>query len=99
VFTKLRQSGVEDVNVKDTHYTRDVFSPEIAIEMLEEASRGAIEERHGPTGGPTSSFIGVLSGETTERQVKLLVTGSTTRRNTAKTVEALVEFGQRNCSF
>lgn len=96
-----RETCAEEGGVRRTVYTARVPDAAAARRFLEAAEQGDITERTGPTDGPTSTYVGVLTGKVVDRHIRLYLDYSSTRySNTAEEARAaLVEFGNANCQL
>lgn len=91
---RLGESSRTIIRNVPTRYTQTIPNSRSALNFIILAARGRIDITRGPTDGPTSSYHGFYSG----RRVMLLVDQSIRKyRNTAPTVSALLELGNRNC--
>jgi hypothetical protein len=91
-------SGKEEVKVEKTVFTAAVPSKSAALELVQEAAKGSLLFRDGPTDGPTTTVTGILEGPVVDQHVKLLKDfSSSVWTNSAQGVQALIEFADLNC--
>lgn len=88
-------------DAKATVYTQAVPNAKAAIALAKLAAKGKMVESIGPTDGPTSKYVAVITGPVVDSHVKLYTNYSSVRfRNSVeKAVKALTEFADENCAI